>query len=254
MGGTADTSMIVYVWFHDTAADDIARSTGAPFFGFVSMVPPWNMWDPFCRRTTTDLDAVLEAQMQAWRWLSHWGHPSHGTCTRSRDQCSSDLPLSASGNDFRSIDPVRIRKAAARCETCTMDVGLLTTCQVAHVWNGPRHQTGSVYFGIIKNLEFHFLTGSLLQPRIASLLCWCREWPSRIPGRSWFPVAETWFFPPLGLAGQHDVYCNLSSPMDHDSNSWFTVDSRLFVARLPGKYIYIYYNIYIYIYTCMSFL
>ena len=106
-------------------------------------------------------------------------------------------------------------------------------------------------FGIIKNLEFHFLTGSLLQPRIASLLCWCREWPSRIfPGRSWFPVAETWFFPPLGLAGLA-ARCHDSNGIHRwiriAINSWFTVDSRLFVARLPGKYIYIY-IIYIYIY------
>ena len=98
-------------------------------------------------------------------------------------------------------------------------------------------------FGIIKNLEFHFLTGSLLQPRIASLLCWCREWPSRIfPGRSWFPVAETCFFPPLGLAGLA-ARCHDSNGIHRwiriAINSWFTVDSRLFVARLPGKYIYI---------------
>lgn len=95
--------------------------------------------------------------------------------TRSRDQCSSDLPLSASGNDFRSIDPVRIRKAAARCETCTMDVGLLTACQVDPDGTCMKRAKTSNRFGIIKNLEFHFLTGSLLQPRIASLLCWCRE-------------------------------------------------------------------------------
>ena len=38
-----------HVCFHDTAADDIASTF---------------LW--FCRRTTTDLDVVLEAQMQAW--------------------------------------------------------------------------------------------------------------------------------------------------------------------------------------------
>ena len=95
--------------------------------------------------------------------------------------------------------------------------------------------------------EQDFLAGSLLQPRIASVLCWCRGRPSRIfwPGRSWFHVAETWFFPPLGLA--LGVGSAMEFTMDHDSNQWS-------IRTITGKaniYIYIYIHIHIMLYcTC----